>query len=206
MQRMVVCSRLTVLFATDRIETNQLVNIGLERNKIDIFVTPIRLDVLTFSIVSPLRERCSFLLRKATFKRKKFRSFNIDVLYRIFMKLGPAIGIDFDHFQIFIAFLEIFSHLDMVLMLVCLLEILQQLEEYRIAHLKSPLFGLLEQTTVLILQLLTLQPATVQLHLFLIAEMRSAFLLQFLLSSGRSSHGLVIDLVVPLPLLVNLRE
>lgn len=122
------------------------------------------------------------------------------------MKLSSAVGIDLDHFQIFITFLQILSHLDVVLMFVGLLEILQQFEEYGIAHLESSFFGLLEEIAVLILQLFTLKPATVQFHLFLIAEMRSALLLHFLLNSGRSSHGLIIDLVVPLPLLVDLRE
>jgi hypothetical protein len=122
------------------------------------------------------------------------------------MKLSSTIGVDLDHFQIFIAFLKILSHLDMVLMFVGLLEVLQQLEEYRIAHLESSLFGLFEEIAVLIFQLFTLQSATVQLHLFLIAEMRSTLLLHFLLGCGRGSHGLIIDLVVPLPLLVDLRE
>lgn len=104
----------------------------------------IRLDELPLSVILPFRKGLSLLLRQAALKRKKLRAFKSRIIQEGLLKLSPSIGVDLDHFQILITFLEILSYLKMILMLMILLKILKQLKQYRIPHLKPSLLGLLE--------------------------------------------------------------
>lgn len=113
-------------------------------------------------------------------------------------------GIDFDHFKILFAFLEIFSYPGMIFVLVSFLEILEQLVEDRIAHLESSLLSLAKKTVVFILELFTLKSAAVEVDFFLITEVRSSLFLDCFLDDGRDCLGLVLDAVVVLALVVNL--
>ena len=122
------------------------------------------------------------------------------------MKIDPAIGIDLDHFQIFIAFLGILCDFEVIFMFMCLFEALKQLEKDWFPHLKPSLLCFLEEVAVLVLQLLALQSSPVELHLLLVAEMRGSFLFLFLLGDGRCDHGLFIDAIVVLPIFVDLCE
>jgi hypothetical protein len=92
----------------------------------------------------------------------------------------------------------------MVLVLVSFLEILKQLVENGVAHLKSPLFSLAKKAVVFILELFALKSAAVEVDFFLITEMRSSLLLDCFLNDGRDCLRLVLDAIVVLAIVVNL--
>lgn len=140
----VIGCRLAVFFASDWIETHQIVHVCLKICKIDHVVAAIGLDKFPLSVILPFRKGLSLLLRQSALKRKKLRAFKSRIIQKGLLKLSSSVGVDLDHFQILITFLEILSYLEMVLVLMILLEILKQLKQNRISHLKPPLLGLLE--------------------------------------------------------------
>lgn len=180
--------RLAVLFTSNRVEAHKSVHVYLEVGNVDHVVAAIRLDELALSVILPFRKGLSLFLRQSALKRKKLRAFKSRVIQEGLLKLSPSVGVDLDHFQVFIAFLEILSYLKMILMLMSLLEILKQLIQDRIPHLKPSLLGLLEQIVILILEFLALHPPAIEVHLFLVAEMGSAFLFGFFFNHWGSGH------------------
>lgn len=89
-------------------------------------------------------------------------------------------------------------------MLVIFLKVLEHLKENGISHLKAFLLCFFEQIIVLILKFFVLEPAPIELYLFLVAQMSSSFFFGLLLNSLGSIHGLITNLVVLFSLFINL--
>lgn len=118
-------------------------------------------------------------------------------MFRILLfEFGSAIGIDFDHLQVLLAFLEIVNNSRVILVLVRFLEIQQQLVDDGIAHLKPSLLGFAEKVVVLVLQLLALHLLSVELNFLLVAQVRGTLLLRCFLQGGRHVLRLIVDAIV----------
>jgi hypothetical protein len=163
------------------------------------------LDVFTLSVVRPSWKGTSLFFRKSVLQGKKLWSFDVYfILQVIILEFSSSIGVDFDHLKVLIAFLEVFCNFDVIFMLVSFLKVLKEFKEDRVTHLKPSFLCLFKQTAVLILQFFTLQSSPIQIHLLLIAKMRSPLLLEVLLDCRRHRHRLVINLIVMLPVPVDL--
>jgi hypothetical protein len=147
----VINCRLTVLLALYREDAHPLVQLALKSNEVDLFAWFIVLRELSFRIVLPFWKGHFLFLRQPVLEGEKPRALYICVLEEWVIEFRPPVGVDLDHFKIFFALFQVVYDLQVLFVLVGLLEVLQQLEEDRISHLKSTFLCFFKKIVVFIL-------------------------------------------------------
>ncbi len=119
--------------------------------------------------------------------------------------MGSSVSIDFDHFQVFLAFLQILDDLNIIFMLMSLLKVLQHFIKNRLSHFILSFFSFFKEIVIFVLQFFMLKALAVQIDLFFIAEMRRGFLIYLLFNVFGYTEAVRINFVVVFSIIVYLR-